>query len=121
MTPQFGIRAHPFMNALVNAFSLNMVAGTAMLQVREVPATEVPADAQSAVGHESTAQVLSILLGREVPACRKAITLSKGDTAYVATLFTRAGAPFRPPEGVVMTDVDLREVDIRFRAVTVVS
>lgn len=109
------------MNALVNAFSLNMVSGTAMLQVREVPATEVPLSAASAVGHESTAQVLTVLLGREVKMNRVPVTLAVGDTAYVATLFTKDNRPFRPPEGVVLTADDLGNVEIRIRSVTVVS
>jgi len=109
-----------FMNALVNAFSLNMVAGTAMLQVRDVPAEQVPPDATSAIGHKETAEVVSELLGRSVQVNRVAISLKPGDTAYVATLFTAEGKPFRPPEGVILSADELRKLKIAIRAVTVV-
>lgn len=109
-----------FMNAIMNAFSLNMVAGTAMLQVGEVAPETVPADATSAIGHKETAEVVSELLGRPVSANRMAITLNKGDTAYVVTLFTADGKPFRPPEGKVLTADELRGLRLAIRSVSVI-
>jgi hypothetical protein len=106
------------MNAITNAFSLNMV-GNAMLLVQDCPADQVPADAVSYVGHESTATVLSLMLKREVKMNRVAISLDIGDCAYVATLFTKDGKPYRPPEGVVLGESDLAEVVIRFKRVLV--
>ena len=106
---------------LTNAFSLNMVKGTAMLQVRDIPASEVPPEVVSAIGHKETAEVVSEMLGRLVEANRVAISLEVGDVAYVATLFTAEGRPFRPPEGVVLTADALRDLKIVIRSVTVVG
>jgi len=43
----------------------------------------------SAVGHESTAKIISLLTGVEIPVNRVAITLSPGDTVIVFQLKVR--------------------------------
>ena len=67
----------------------------------------------SAVGHESTAKVLSTLLGMDVPANRIAVDMKPGDVA-VAVQFLK-----RLPEGKVLNEEELlgmfREGSIVFR------
>ena len=68
--------------------------GSLTLRVREVSLSEAreminDRTFTSAVGHESTAQVLSTLLGVEVPPNRIAISLKKGDGLLVFQLLVR--------------------------------
>ena len=72
---------------LANAFSLQMLADEASL-ITVLPCTpeDVPADAQSCIGHNDTAKVVSSILGREVPCQRINVTLNAGDVLYVAQL-----------------------------------
>jgi len=58
----------------------------------------------SAVGHESTAKMLSELLGFEVPVNRTMVKLNTGDTAIIFQLFTRL------PEGRVLNKSELEEL-----------
>lgn len=103
-----------------NAFSLNMVSGDAMLQVSEVSPAQVPPDAESCIGHESTAKVVSSLFDREVPMRRVPVSLKPGDRIYVVTLFQKDGkTPFRCEEGQVLGEVELRELVLAIRCVIV--
>ena len=94
---------------LANAFSLSML-GTrrAIVDVQEIDLEraryEVSKGFESAVGHESTAKVMSALLGVEVPARRVAIKLLPGDTLLVFQLLTRL------PEGKVLTEEEIKEL-----------
>jgi hypothetical protein len=58
----------------------------------------------SAIGHESTAKVLSMLLGFEVPAQRLTITLTESDIAVAFAL------DFRIPEGKVLSKEELEQL-----------
>jgi hypothetical protein len=58
----------------------------------------------SAIGHESSAWLLSLLLEVEVPVNRVAIAMQAGDTALVLRVKERM------PEGVVLTAADLDRV-----------
>jgi hypothetical protein len=60
---------------------------------------------ESAIGHESTAIVLSKLLGIEIPAVRKSIYMKKGDRGIHFFLKERL------PEGVVLTREQLETLD----------
>lgn len=71
---------------LGNAFSLQMVPGDAIIGVTEIEPEEVPEDAMSVVGHPDTANVVSGILGRQVPCNRASIRLEQGDVLYVAQL-----------------------------------
>jgi len=72
---------------LGNAFSLQMLkAFPTQVSVEEIEPTEVPADAESVIGHTDTAAVVSSILGREIPANRVSISLDAGDELYVAQL-----------------------------------
>jgi hypothetical protein len=71
---------------LLNAFSLNMLAGNADVHVRQVSlktARNLARDCTSAVGHADTAAVFSDVLGTDVPTNRVSVTLQHGDTALV--------------------------------------
>ena len=71
---------------LLNAFSLNMLAGDADLTVRQVGlhfARKLAGGATSAVGHADTAAVFSDVLGVPVACDRVSVTLNPGDVALV--------------------------------------
>ena len=67
-----------------NAFSLQMVADNAIIAKVEVSPEQVPANAESIIGHKDTAAVVSTILGREVPCNRASVMLDDEDTLYVA-------------------------------------
>jgi hypothetical protein len=64
----------------------------------------VASDFQSAVGHESTAAVISTLLGVEVKMNRIPYHQRAGDTALVFKLLGR------PPEGKILTAEEIEEI-----------
>jgi hypothetical protein len=83
---------------LANAFSISMISPLPpegrTVKVRPVSLEEAKALLQegewtSAVGHPSTAQVMSTLLGVEVPPNRVAIRLGPGDRVLVFQLSVR--------------------------------
>ena len=69
---------------LGNAFSLQMVADNAIICKVEVAPEEIPAEAESIIGHADTAAVVSTILGRDVPCNRASVMLSDEDVLYVA-------------------------------------
>jgi len=102
---------------LANAFSLNMVQLPCTIKAEE--AKEVAAvDFVSAIGHEATAAVLTKKLGKDVPANRTAISLASGDVLYVTALF-KEGKPYRPPEGKVLSEQELDQLEVKLVKVTV--
>ena len=72
---------------ILNAFSLNMVAGfPATIRVREVSieeAARIAASSTSAVGHADTAAVFSGVLGTPVEFNRASVLLPAGASALV--------------------------------------
>ncbi len=72
--------------------------------VKETIARNGSTSLVSAIGHESTARVLSLLIDHEVPANRIAIKMEVNDQAIV----------FRPkqrlPEGKILTEEELRAI-----------
>ncbi len=62
----------------------------------------------SAIGHQATAEVMSLLLGQKIPANRKAITMQKGDRAIIFRLLERM------PENKVFTTEELLQVSFEF-------
>jgi hypothetical protein len=99
---------------LLNAFSLSMLPTDTpvILSVRGVDVEEVRkllgSDFISAIGHESTAALLSNILGVDVKFNRTAVKLEPGDMAVVFQLLGR------PPEGRVLTVEELRGIEHRF-------
>lgn len=72
---------------LANAFSLQMLDLSEALSVDIVPVTmEEIAESgfESVIGHQDTANVLSTLLGVQVPMQRASVRLEDGDILYVA-------------------------------------
>jgi hypothetical protein len=59
----------------------------------------------SAVGHKATAEILSSILGINIPENRVAISLEKGDIAVVFKLGVRL------PEGKILSAEELRELN----------
>jgi hypothetical protein len=82
-----------------NAFSINMLGQQLPQQgltvrVRPIDLGDVQGllmiqNWESAVGHESTARVITLLTGVEIPVNRVAITLSPGDSVIVFQLKIR--------------------------------
>ena len=73
-------------NVLANAFSLTMLPIEAMdfVRVKKINPNDVPADVESAIGHQDTAKVVSSILGFEVKPNRVSIKLTENDVLYVA-------------------------------------
>jgi hypothetical protein len=63
----------------------------------------------SAVGHESTAQVMSTLLGEEIPVNRQMFSQETGQLALVFKLNSR------PPEGKILSQGEIEEIGYRFQ------
>ena len=95
---------------LVNTFSLNMLqkkSGTVKtkpVELQEVKELLKEHTAISYISHQSTAQVLSRLLGQEVKANRQNLILEDGDRLLVFQLNVR------PKEGQVFTEEELQDI-----------
>ena len=94
---------------IANAFSLSMLNKKNVLMIDEVSPEYVKEllsinKFTSAIGHESTAQLLTQLLGVEIKAKRIAIKLNERDTVIVFQLMTRL------PEGKVLSTEELQQL-----------
>ena len=72
---------------LANALSLNMVPeqfDNVTMHIQKVAPSDVPANAESVIGHPDTARLVGGMLGRDIPANRVTVTVSPGDVVYVA-------------------------------------
>jgi len=69
----------------------------------------------SAVGHETTAQILSDLLGIEVPVNRINFIQQVGQMALVFKLMGR------PPEGVILSAEEVKAIGYEFKTLTRLS
>ena len=69
----------------------------------------------SAIGHDSTAKIMTELLGVNVPMNRIQFEQEQGQTALVFKLKGRA------PEGVVLTKEEIEEIGYEFKTMTLVS
>jgi Domain of unknown function (DUF1874) len=69
----------------------------------------------SAVGHESTAEILSALLGVDVPVNRQPFSQQAGQSALVFKLNGR------PPEGQILSREQLEEIGYTFKLLTRLS
>ncbi len=106
------------MKYIGNAFSLSMLVNfPAKIWVMELSTDEakkfVESGAESAIGHESTAQVLSRILGTDIKAERKMIRLEAGDELLVFQLMTRL------PEGKVLSEEEILSLPYKFFLVKV--
>ena len=100
---------------IANAFSLGMLSERRhVIEVLEVTIDEVKyvineaiekgIEVIGAIGHLSTAQVLSQLLNINLPMDRKAIKLRRGDTAIIFQLMERL------PEGKILSTEELQQM-----------
>ncbi len=93
-----------------NAFSLSMLTNDeTTIKVRKVSTEEVKnllnkGEFTSAVGHSSTAEVMSKLLNIPVPANRIQIKLQKGDTLIVFQLMKRL------EEGKILSEEEIKQL-----------
>lgn len=79
-------------------------------QARELVQSEV--GYISAIGHESTANILSTLLGMDVPVNRILFEQTVGQQAVVFKLNGR------PPEGQILTEAEIEEIGYSFKLLT---
>ena len=93
---------------LLNAFSISMVNLPSVVKFEEATLEEVKQiiseGFESGVGHQGTAQVLSELLGVQVPVNRVQVSLQKGQTAIVFQLLVRLA------EGQVLSAEELKQL-----------
>lgn len=106
------------MKYISNALSLNMFPAKCTLHIEPVNPQDIP-DVVSAIGHESTAQIVSKLLGRTYLKQRTELSLNIGDEVYITAIYKMDGTPFRPKEGQILTFEDFSNLKIEFRKVTV--
>lgn len=104
---------HPLglMNASVITFPEGSIS-TAPLTLEEAKHLVAESDLDSAVGHESTAQLMSTLLDREIPVNRQRFQQQVGQKALVFQLDQR------PPEGKILSAEELKEIGFSFRLLT---
>ena len=109
---------------LSNAISMNMfdIEKYALLRIEKYDVEKVKRTIEyakengmfiSAVGHESTAKVLTAIIGVEIPANRIAIKYEPGDLIIVAQL--KSG---RIPEGAVLTEEELKNLKFEFYGIS---
>ena len=100
---------------LSNAFSLNMLdtQEVVLLKVKKLDLKEVKKivesnEIKSCIGHSGTAEVLSILLEREIPMNRIPITLKKGEKLLVFQIRTRL------EEGKILSAEEVQKLPYEF-------
>jgi len=105
---------------LGNAFSLGMldVKDKVQLLVKEVTLEEakgIVTQVTSAIGHQTTADVLSALLETPIPMNRVSIKLNEGDILYVFQLLTRIS------EGKILTAEELKILPYKFYKIQIME
>jgi hypothetical protein len=99
---------------IANAFSLNMLdEKEALIYVKEITLDEVKNilnenDFVSAIGHQSTSQVLSQILGINIEMNRIQIKLQENDEIIIFQLQTRL------EEGKVLSEDELKQLQYKF-------
>jgi len=106
---------------LTNAFSLGMLTESdIIIHVQEINPEQLKQELMagtfvSAVGHESTADILSKLLGIRILVNRQAIRLKENDTVYVYQLLQRL------PEGIVLNKEEIMQINFKIYKVTILK
>jgi len=103
---------------LSNAFSISMLSSNdSIVRIREIDVEKardlVKSDFISAIGHASTSDLLSKLLGTTIPTNRISVKISKDDQLIVFQLLTRL------PEGAVLTEAELSQLQYKFYTVEI--
>jgi len=100
-----------------NAFSLSMIQPPCSIKVEQINLQQVKSllvePFQSAVGHESTAQIITKLTGTLIPVNRISLSLMKKDRLIVFQLLQRL------EEGRILTQEELVNLPYKFLLVTV--
>lgn len=78
-------------------------------------ALDAGVELDSAIGHESTAQIMSELLGHEIPVNRQMFAQKPGQQALVFKLKGRA------PEGVILSAEEIEAIGYEFKVMTRIS
>jgi len=104
---------------LSNAFSLGMLPNGGLINIVELQDKHVKSILQdgfvSAVGHQSTADFMKLLIDIDVPVNRVAITLQPGDKVIVLQLQGRL------PEGKVLTQEEIANIPYKWFVVEVLD
>jgi len=103
---------------LANAFSIGMLdSANAIIKVSEAEVEKIRSlmknNFTSAVGHQSTSEILSKLLNVTVPMNRSPIKIKEGDTLVIFQLLTRL------EEGRVLTADEILSLPYKFYIVEV--
>jgi hypothetical protein len=101
-----------------NAFSISMVMPAnsdtkeANVSIKEVAVEDVKealkGSFESAVGHQSTAEILSTLLETSIPMNRISVSIEKGDVLYVFQLLKRI------EEGKILSADEIKNLPYKF-------
>jgi len=114
---QVGRDKEVLMLFISNAFSLSMIQPPCSIKVEEINLQQVNSllvePFLSAVGHQSTAEILSKLTGTSIPVNRVNLSLIKSDQLIVFQLLTRL------EEGRILTEQELEQLPYKFLLVTV--
>jgi hypothetical protein len=106
---------------LTNAFSLGMLAESDMVaHIQEISTEQFKQELASgtfisAVGHESTADILSKLLGIRILVNRQAIRLKENDIIYVYQLLQRL------PEGIILNKEEIMQINFKIYKVRILK
>jgi hypothetical protein len=97
---------------LANAFSLSMLTPPTTVKVLEVGVEDAKSILRdgftSAIGHDSTAKIVSLQLGMPVSVNRVSVKLETGDVIVVYQLLTRL------PEGKVLSEDEMKQVQAKW-------
>ena len=99
--------------ALLNTSILTTAGAYRLIDITLDDARRIVSDhagnLDSAIGHQSTAEIMTTLLGTEIPVNRQMFTQEVGQAALV---FKPNG---RPPEGKILTVEEIEEIGYKFQ------
>ncbi|MEM3290677.1 MAG: DUF1874 domain-containing protein [Candidatus Micrarchaeaceae archaeon] len=102
---------------LANAFSLSMLEGDRnIIEIKEIHPEEILknlSEINSVIGHETTAQIVSEILGIPIQVNRSQIKLNKFDELFVFQLLERL------PEGKILTHDEIKQIKHKWYKVIV--
>lgn len=99
--------------ALLNTSILTTAGAYRLIDITLDDARRIVSDhagnLDSAIGHQSTAEIMTTLLGTEIPVNRQMFTQEVGQAALVFKLNGR------PPEGKILTVEEIEEIGYKFQ------
>ena len=99
--------------ALLNTSILTTAGAYRLIDITLDDARRIVSDhagnLDSAIGHQSTAEIMTTLLGTEIPVNRQMFTQEVGQAALVFKLNGR------PPEGKILTVEEIEEIGYKFK------